>query len=196
MKIKNRVILSVGAVFLALLSGCSATGGMNGSDNWESVSGSFDGWRQIGDANWRLEGNTFVADAGNGHLVTEESFTDFEIRAEFWVDQPANSGVFLRASDPNEITQSNAYEVNIFDTRPDQTYRTGSIVEFAPPTVSVNTDGQWNVYSITADGNKIKVVLNGFTTVELEDDTYRSGPISLQYGAGVVKFRNVQIRRL
>ena len=195
MNIKKQVIYGVGTFLMTGLLGCTTAGG-DGADDWQAMSGNFDGWRQIGDANWRLEDTAFVADAGNGHLVTEENYSDFQIRAEFWVDQPANSGVFLRASDPNEITQSNAYEVNIFDTRPDQTYRTGGIVEFAAPTVSINTDGHWNVYNITADGNKIKVVLNGFTTVELVDNTYRDGPISLQYGAGVVKFRNVQIRRL
>jgi hypothetical protein len=29
-----------------------------------------------------------------------------------------NSGVFIRCTDPNKITATNAYEVNIFDQRP------------------------------------------------------------------------------
>jgi hypothetical protein len=38
--------------------------------------------------------------------------------------------------------------------------------------------------------------LNGTVTVDIEDSTYSEGPFTLQYGSGVVKFRNVQIQRL
>lgn len=163
---------------------------------WESMSGSFDGWNQIGDANWRIENGEFVADSGNGHLVTAADYDDFQIRLEFWADEGANSGVFLRASQPDAIADSNAYEANIFDNRGDQTYRTGGIVNFAAPAVSINTPGRWNTYDITAQGTHLVVRLNGSTTVVVEDDTYSNGPISLQYGAGLVKFRNVEIREL
>jgi hypothetical protein len=186
----KKLILLAGAI---LLTACNSVG-MSGG--WKDMSGSFDGWNQIGDANWRIEGDEFVADSGNGHLVTEQSYGDVQIQLEFWVDVPANSGVFMRASDPTSVTQSNAYEVNIFDTREDQTYRTGAIVEFAAPSEVIMTNDRWNTYDITMDGDQITVVLNGITTVEMEDDTYASGPISLQYGAGVVKFRNVRIREL
>ncbi len=162
----------------------------------QDMSGSFDGWRQIGDANWRIENGEFVADSGNGHLVTQESFTDVRIQAEFQVSEDANSGIFLRASDPNSIADANSYEVNIFDKRPDQTYRTGGVVHFAAPAVVINTPGQWNTYDITMQGDHLVVILNGQKTVDLHDTTYQSGPISLQYGAGVVKFRNVRIQKL
>ena len=32
--------------------------------------------------------------------------------------------------------------------------------------------------------------------IDVEDTQFADGPIALQYGAGVVKFRNVKIRRL
>ena len=164
--------------------------------NWMSMSGSFNGWRQIGDANWRIEDGAFVADSGNGDLVTENSYTDVEVKLEFWVDETANSGVFLRASNPDQIADRNAYEINIYDTRPDQTYRTGGIVNFMPPAVVINTGGRWNTYDVSIRDHHIIVKLNGVTTAVLEDDTYDAGPIALQHGAGVVKFRNVQIREL
>lgn len=161
-----------------------------------NMSGSFDGWRQIGDANWRIENGEFVADMGAGHLVTQDSFTDFHLRAEFWVNEGANSGVFFRTSDPNTINDRNGYEANIFDTRPDPAYRTGGIVNHASPAENLDTAGKWNTYEITAQGDHIVLVLNGVTTVDFRDTTYASGPISLQYGQGVVKFRNVEIERL
>ena len=80
------------------------------------------------------------------------SYTDFQITADFWVTDDANSGVFIRCEDPKTINAMNAYEVNIFDKRPDQTYRTGAIVDVAKPLSVVNTGGKWNTIDITARG--------------------------------------------
>lgn len=182
--------------FIGFITALSLALPLGAAEGWDSMSGSFDGWRQLGDANWRIEDGEFVADAGSGHLVTQESFTDVRIRLEFWVNAGANSGVFLRASDPDSIADSNAYEVNIFDTRPDQTYRTGGVVHFAAPAVVIDTADQWNSYDITIQGERITATLNGTEILDFEDDTYTNGPISLQYGAGIVKFRNVEIQRL
>lgn len=161
-----------------------------------NLSGSFDGWQPVGDANWRIENGEFVADGGKGHLVTKESFTDVRIKAEFWVNESANSGIFFRITDPAAPADSSAYEANIFDARPDPKYRTGAVTNFASPTATVNTAGQWNTYDITVQGDRITLVLNGVTTVDTRDATYKSGPISLQYMAGTVKFRNVLIEKL
>ena len=38
------------------------------------------------------------------------------------------------------------------------------------------------------------VRLNGTQTVNVEDEQFAEGPFALQYGAGTMKFRNVQIR--
>ena len=68
-------------------------------------------WNRIGDANWRAEGGAIVADKGKGgYLVSKDSYKDFEIYAEFWAETDTNSGIFLRASDPNKITADNSYE--------------------------------------------------------------------------------------
>src|SRR5262249_13603423 len=151
-------------------------------------------WNQIGDANWRLADGVVQADRGNGYLVTKESFADFEIKVEFWVTDDANSGVFLRCSDPAQVTADNAYEVNIFDKRPDPSYRTGGIVNVAKPLAMVDAGGKWNTYDIVAKGPKMTVRLNGQLIADGTDGKHPRGPIALQYAAGTVKFRNVQIR--
>ena len=46
------------------------------------------------------------------------SYTDFQITADFWVTDDANSGIFIRLQDPKTIAANNSYEVNIFDKRP------------------------------------------------------------------------------
>ena len=159
---------------------------------------SMDGWDVTGDANWSLDetDSSVMADTGTGFLVTPESYGDFELMLEFWVDEPANSGVFIRCQEPEAIGAGNAYEVNIYDTRPDQAYRTGGIVNFASPSEVILTGGMWNTYEIRAEGSRLLVTLNGIQMVDVEDSTYAEGPIGLQYGAGIVKFRNVQIRPL
>lgn len=156
------------------------------------------GWTPVGDANWRVAGGMLTADRGGiSFLVSRESYRDLAPRAEFWVSGDANSGIFLRCQDRARITADNAYEVNIFDTRPDPTYGTGAIVNVAPVSPMPRAGGRWNVMAIRAQGDGFSVVLNGRTTVEgARDGRYREGPVALQYGAGLVRFRRVDIRPL
>jgi len=58
------------------------------------------------------------------------------------------------------------------------------------------TGGRWNSYDIRVEGSRILVTLNGLHMVDVEDTQFADGPIALQYGLGVVKFRNVRIREL
>jgi 3-keto-disaccharide hydrolase len=155
---------------------------------------SLDGWTPVGDANWQLGDGAVNADTGTGFLLTNASYADFDLELEFWVSPDANSGVFIRCANPAAIGAATCYEVNIFDRRPDPAYRTGAIVEVAKPAVSIDTGDRWNTYAISARGKRLKVTLNGQSTVDVEDDRFAAGPIALQYGAGRVMFRNVRIR--
>lgn len=162
-----------------------------------------DNWVPLGDANWRMVDGMLQADKGSGFLITKNSYADFQIRAEFWADSDANSGIFMRMSDTKTVTAANSYEVNIFDKRPGQEYSTGAIVDVAKvaaPTPKVG--GQWSVYEITAKGTQLTVSLNGVKTVDIQDSKHARGPFALQYAPGVVKdkgvikFRKVQVKAL
>src|SRR4051812_30993353 len=131
---------------------------------------SIDNFNKVGDANWRVEDGAVVADKGNGFLVTKEKYGDFQLRAEFWVGPDANSGIFIRATDPEKITATNAYEVNIWDDRPEKDYATGAIVGVAKVDPMPRATGQWNTYEITAKGTTFTVVLNGKKTVDNVED--------------------------
>ncbi|MYD85116.1 MAG: DUF1080 domain-containing protein [Acidobacteria bacterium] len=155
-----------------------------------------DAFNPIGDANWEIVGDVVQADSGSGFLVTKESYADFHLTLDFWVDEPANSGIFVRCADAMSVNDRNSYEVNIYDTRADQTYRTGGIVHIAAPNSVVMTGGRWNSYDIRVEGSRILVTLNGLPMVDVEDTQFADGPIALQYGLGVVKFRNVRVRGL
>jgi hypothetical protein len=155
------------------------------------------GWNMVGDANWAVVDGVVQADKGmGGFLVTPVPYGDFQITLDFWVTDDANSGVFIRCEDPKTIGAANSYEVNIFDKRPDQSFRTGGIVDVAKPASVVMTGGKWNSFDITARGTKLTVVLNGMKMVDVDDAKHPRGPIALQYGAGTVKFRNVRVRTL
>jgi Domain of Unknown Function (DUF1080) len=156
-----------------------------------------DAFNKVGDANWTIADGVLQADKGmGGYLVTKQPYTDFEIRAEFWVDTPANSGIFIRCDNPQMPGAEACYEVNIFDTRPDPTYGTGAIVNVAKVATPIKAGGKWNTYEIRAQGSHLTVTLNGMKTADAQDTKHARGPFALQYGAGVVKFRKVEVRPL
>ena len=194
----RRARLLVSALPLALLAACGGGGSDTDAEDWRTLLAGSDlsGWNVVGDANWRVENEAARADRSTAasFLVSEDRFADFELELEFWVDAAANSGVFLRCQNPGTIADTSCYEVNIFDARPDQTYRTGSIVNVAEPAEFAYTGGQWNRMKISADGARLQVTLNGRVTVDTKDSRFSSGPIALQYAAGTVMFRNVRIR--
>jgi Domain of Unknown Function (DUF1080) len=201
-QILNRLI----GVFVTAfaLAGC-AHNHNSAQEGWVSLlsgEASLANWNVLGNANWRLVDGAIQADKGSGFLVSKTSYKDFQIRAEFWADEDANSGIFLRMSDTKTVTAANAYEVNIYDKRPDPLYGTGAIVDYAKVSPMPKAAGKWNTYEITAKGTQLTVVLNGVKTVDIQDSKFSSGPFSLQYAPGVVKdsgtirFRQVQIRAL
>lgn len=157
-------------------------------------------WGEVGTANWEMKDGAMTADKLNGkdlgYLVTKNSYKDFQIKAEFWVSDDANSGIFIRCEEPKSIGGKTCYEVNIFDQRPDPSYGTGAIVDVGKVDPMPKAGGKWNTYEITAQGPHFVVVLNGQKTVDAEDSKHASGAIALQYGQGVVKFRKVQIKPL
>jgi hypothetical protein len=182
------------------LAGCSSGPAGGG---WVTLldGSSMKGWYTIGDANWRVEGGAVVADKktgkDNGFLVTNDMYRDFQLRAEFWVSDDANSGIYMRCGNPGYINDKICYEANIFDQRKDPSYGTGGLVHIAKVDPMPKAGGKWNTYDITVKGDHIVLVLNGQKTVDVRSKAFNSeGRIGLQYAAGVVKFRKVEIRRL
>lgn len=157
-------------------------------------------WDRVGETNWRLEDGAVVADKKTSkdaaHLVSKKSYKDFQLHVEFWASDDANSGVFLRCSDPKKPGDTTCYEANIFDQRKDPSYGTGAIVKFVEVDPMPKAGGKWNTYEITAKGRHIVLVLNGQKTVDTRNGLFTEGPITLQHGAGVIKFRKVAIKEL
>jgi hypothetical protein len=193
---------------LAVL-GCSPQISGQGDAEWIALldgsnPNTLDNWIRIGDANWRIEDGAVVTDKGKGgHLVSKNSYKDFQIRAEFWADHTTNSGIFFRISDTKAIGSKTGYEANIYDQRPEPDYGTGAIANIAKVAPMPKAGGRWNSYEITAKGAHLTVVLNGIKTAEIQHTQFTEGPISLQFSnrekgtpGGAIKWRKVQIRPL
>jgi hypothetical protein len=194
--------LLVALAVLSLGAAVTLPRAVTAQDGWVTV---VDGvkmgeWDHVAEANWRIEDGALVADKKSGkdpaYLVTKQSYKDFMIRAEFWASDDANSGIFIRCTDPKKIGAATCYEVNIYDKRPDPTYGTGAIVDFAKVDPMPKAGGKWNTFEITAQGDHLKVVMNGQTTADIKNGKFPAGPFALQYGDGVIKFRKVQVKPL
>lgn len=166
--------------------------GNAGMENW-TVSGSA--------ANWRAEDGSIQADKTTGKgasvLVSKRSFRDLEIYAEFWASEDTNSGIYLRAPDPNKVnTASGAFEVQIWDKNPNPKYSTGSLVNVVEVQPIYKAGGRWNTYEIYAKGSEIIVKLNGVVTATTKEAKTHEGRIGLQFNAGPIKFRKLLVREL
>ena len=199
----NRLPVIVAALLAAAIVGCASHYSGQQDVKWITLidgTTGLDNWIRVGDANWRAVDGAIQADQktdkANSFLVTKNSYTDFRIRAEFWVSDDANSGIYMRCADIKNITDRTCYEANVFDQRPDPTYGTGAIVHLVPVSPMPKAGGKWNTYDITVRGDQLTVKLNDLVTAQGRDSKLVSGPIALQYAAGVVKFRKVQISPL
>ena len=197
---KRSCLAALGLVTALGFLGCAQQSQME--SGWVTLldgGSGLENWNRVGTANWRVVDGVVQADKsekGGSFLVSKRAFKDFELRVEFWVSDDANSGIYMRCQDLSKITDKTCYEANIFDQRTDQTYATGAIVHIAPPVAPQKAGGKWNVYTITARGTRMTLVLNGVQTAETNQAQFVSGPIALQWARGVVKFRKVQIRTL
>jgi hypothetical protein len=156
---------------------------------------SLNGWNIVGDANWTIGKGLIESNKPSGFLVSTKSYKNFIIKAEFWAESNTNSGIFIRCQDPKKVSAATSYEVNIWDTRPEQAYATGAIVDVAKVNPIHKAGGRWNTMEIIANGSHFKVILNGVVTVEDgQDSKFAEGPIALQSAGGVIKFKKVQIK--
>ena len=195
---RRRSAMTLGLLFLgsSVLGLSPEAAGQAGGMMMLSDGTNIENFDQAGNANWRVGERTIYADRGNGFLVTKQSYGDFRLRAEVWVDDIANSGIFIRCADPEEPGANSCYEVNIWDTRPDPTYGTGAIVNVAKVSPMPKAGLKWNVMEIEARGPQLTVRLNGQQTASAQDTKHARGRIAFQRGQGVVRWRKIEIQPL
>src|SRR5262245_28299394 len=178
------------------------------------------GWTQLGELKWTVVDGAMVGDAASqpaakpspppannpqgkpitwatGFLRSKETFSDFELTAEFYSEEDSNSGLMIRCQTPtNPNSLGGCYEINISD--PHATSPTGSIVGVhSTLPYHVKAAGKWSRFDVLADGPHMVVKVNGETLTDANDQKLAEGALGLQAGgptgSGVIKFRNIKI---
>ncbi len=157
------------------------------------------GWFYVGHANWTYDGGMITADGGEPSLFcTNFQVSDFELMVDFKCAARTDSGICLRTSvDPRDAARD-CYELSI--APPDSEYPTGSLVKRQKVDMDKLGDvepNQWHTYRVLAQGDQVKVWLDGKAIIEYTDNRkLRRGYIGLQHNVGVVHFRNILLRPL
>ncbi len=157
---------------------------------------SLTGWRNSGNANWKLEDGVLVASAGDaGLLYTSVRFSDFELVLEYSGTDKTNSGVFLRTPSAPMDPAKDCFELNIAPH--DNPYPTGSLVGRVKVSEQVGEPeaGEWHTLHAMVDREHVQAWVNGQLSADYLDTTnLTAGFIGLQFREGTIRFRNVKIR--
>ena len=156
------------------------------------------GWHALGANQWRAVNGVLQSPKSGSNLVTDRTFTDYQLHVEFRYPKGSNSGVYQRGR----------YEVQIEDslTTEPQNDLLGGIYGFiAPSEVAAKQPGEWQRFDITLVGRMITVVANGKTVVcnreipgitggALDSNEGEPGPLLLQGDHGPIEYRNITLR--
>lgn len=170
----------------------------------------FDGWHHAGHGIWTVEDGAMVGrfdrnKPGPGYMFTNDEFTDFDLRLEFWISPRGNSGVFIRQPLREFGTTGDArpahspgdgVEVQIDYNDPKN--MTGAIYDLHQPSSIRGGEEQWVKYRIVCTGPKVEVWIDGGQVNSYDGLKSPKGAIGLQMHGQrphdhVVKFRNFEI---
>lgn len=147
---------------------------------------------------WKVENGALTNTPPCVDLVSERTFTDVKVQAEFSIVPKSNSGIYLRGR----------YEVQINDdygkTATDS-LRMGGVYGFLRPAENAaGRPGDWQTYEIVLAGRRATVVLNGRTIIDnetipgitggaLDSNEGAPGPLMLQGDHGKIAFRRITV---
>jgi len=146
---------------------------------------------------WKAEGAALMNTLPCTDIISERTFSDFKLHAEFTFPAGSNSGIYLRGR----------YEVQIQDDagKVMDAHRMGGVYGFLNPYVNAaHKAGEPQAYDITLIGRRATIVLNGQTIMDnepipgitggaLDSHEGEPGPIMLQGDHQRVSFRKVVI---
>jgi hypothetical protein len=154
------------------------------------------GWHVVqGNNEWEVADGVLRNVKTGGNLVTDQTFTDFQLHVEFRYAKRGNSGVYLRGR----------YEVQVLDgpTEEPDSHLQGAIYGFLTPSeIVTNGPDEWNTFDITLVGRLVTIAVNGKTVITeqaipgitggaLDSDEGAPGPIFLQGDHSPIEYRNI-----
>jgi hypothetical protein len=156
------------------------------------------GWHALGPNQWGAVNGVLQSPKSGSNLVSDRTFTDYQLHLEFRYPKGSNSGVYQRGR----------YEVQIEDslTAEPQNDLLGGVYGFiAPSEVAAKRPGEWQSFDITMVGRMITVVANGKTVIcnreipgitggALDSNEGEPGPLLLQGDHGPIEYRNITLR--
>lgn len=160
--------------------------------------GKLEGWKSrdpSGKHGWKIENGVLINAAPGQDILTERTFRDFRLAAEFRYPKESNSGIYLRGR----------YEVQIEDNfgQPPESHKIGGVYGFLTPSFNAaKPGGEWQTIEITLIGRRVTVVLNeqrvldqqlipGITGGALDSREGEPGPLLIQGDHGPVEFRKL-----
>jgi Domain of Unknown Function (DUF1080) len=139
-----------------------------GQAGWQELfdGHSLQGWKHVGPGSFEVKDGMLVSSGGMGLLYWSGGpVSRCELRVVYRMQhENDNSGVFIRI--PQEPTEPwmpvhKGFEVQI-DNKADEYHRTGTLYSFTKAMSSPGKPGpQWNTMTVTIDGPRTIVVVNG-----------------------------------
>ncbi len=156
------------------------------------------GWHVRGTNEWEADNGILRNKKPGGNLVSDATFADFKLHAEFRYQPGGNSGIYLRGR----------YEVQVFDSGDVlEVGSLGAVYGYLEPSdPAAKKPGEWQTVDVTLVGRMVTVVLNGTTIIAnreipgptgaaLDSDEGAPGPLLLQGDHTAVEYRNITIAR-
>ena len=170
----------------AMLVGFAADTGANAK--WIPLFNGKDlgGWTVRGKARWSVQDGVLVGLGGMGHIYTDVTCSDFELKGMFRITEQgakANSGLYFRANPPADNVNGfpRGYEAQICNST--EAY-TGWLWKPGKPTAKatelLTKDGEWFSYRIRAVGQHIQFWINDKLVMTHDDAEYKTGHFAIQ----------------
>lgn len=143
------------------------------------------GWFVRGKAIWSVQDGILVGEGGMGHIYTDVTCTDFEVKGKFRTSGTnANSGFYFRANPPADNPDGfpRGYEAQICNSQDAYTgwlWKPGKPTG-KPVTPLMTKDGEWFSYRIKVSGTHIEFWINNKPVMTYDDDEYKSGHFAIQ----------------
>ncbi len=185
----------------------------NGKDlsGWQGSGGKEPG------AGWEVEAGEMVRKARGGDIWTAKPYGDFVLELEFFTR--GNSGILFRKPDP-KTTAKDRLEIQIQPpaAKGPTKHSCGALYDCHAATKEMCRKEEWNQLRLTSANNRVKVVLNGETIVDVDLEEWteagknpdgtpnkfakplrefsRTGYIGFQDHGAEIRFRNIRFQPL
>lgn len=131
-------------------------------------------------------------------VLGRESFVNFQLKADIWLDRGASGALVLRGS-PSKKRDGSGYMIVLNNGRAKSELRTGSIRGLQEVREKFVEDEKWFTVHTVAIGNRVVVRLNDRNVADCTDTNraYLAGRVVLLHAPGpLVIFRNVRAKSL